>query len=89
MKTYDGILILEPEDTYLTLTPSRGNSLSIRGGSKPLYEATMAIAKKSDGWMFCLKSRERDHNSYSQAELREIVDRYENPVDERIILLNC
>jgi hypothetical protein len=89
MKNYNGILILEPEDTYQQPISATESRLSIRGGPKPLYEAVMAIAKKSDGWLFCLKDRERDPNSYSQAELQEIVNRYENPVDERIILLNC
>ena len=84
MKIYDGILILEPDDTYTS--PS---GLCIRGGDQPLYEAVMAIVKTHKGELICMKCRERIPNSYSQAELREIVDSCENPFDERRILLNC
>lgn len=84
MKSYDGILILEPDDTYTS--PS---GLCLRGGTQPIYKAFMVIAKTRKGELICMKCRERVPNSYSQSELQEIVDRYENPVDERIILLNC
>lgn len=89
MKNYNGILILEPEDTYTSITCFDDHRLSVRGGSKPLYEAVMAIAKKSDGQLICMKCRERVPNSYSQAELKEIVDRCENPIDKRLLFLNC
>ena len=90
MKSYDGILILEPEDTYNS--PSTPSGICIRGGrggTQLLYKSYMVIVKTHKGELICIKSRERIPNSYSQAELQEIVDRYENPVDKRIILLNC
>lgn len=86
MKNYGGILILEPEDSYLSLGSS-GESLSIRGGSKPLYSAIMAIAKKSDGKLVCLKSKEKLKGDYTQAELQEIVDICENGFDLRLLFM--
>lgn len=87
MKNYNGILILEPEDTYQQPISATESRLSIRGGSIHLYEAVMAIVKKSDGWLLCLKSRDRTPNSYSQAELQEIVNNCENPIDVNLLLM--
>lgn len=89
MKTYDKILILEPEDTYNSPydTYTYPSALCIRGGDQPLYEATMAIAKTHNGELICIKSRERIPNSYSQSELQEIVDLCENPIDMNLLLM--
>lgn len=84
MKNYNGTLILEPEDTYTS--PS---GLCLRGGTQPIYKAYMVISKTHKGELICMKCRERVPNSYSQAELQEIVDRCENPIDERLLFLNC
>ncbi len=82
MKNYNGILVLEPEDTYTS--PS---GLCIRGGDRPLYGASMVIAKTHKGELICIKSRERIPNSYSQTELQEIVDLCENPIDMNLLLM--
>lgn len=88
MKFYDRILILEPEDTYMSVGLRDENRLLIRGGSyKVLYEATMAIAKRSDGSLVCLKSREKSSDSYTQAELQDIINECEKPFDEPLILM--
>jgi hypothetical protein len=89
MKNYNGILILEPEDTYQQPISAVESRLSIRGGSKPLYEAIMVIAKTYEGYLMCMKCRERSPIGYTQAELQEIVDRCENSIDERLLFLNC
>ena len=87
MKNYDGILILEPEDTYNKTISEGVYVLSIREGNyKPLMDANMVIAKRYSGDLTCLKSRDRAENDYTQSELREIVDLCENPLDQRILL---
>jgi len=86
MKNYDGILILEPEDTYMSSGPKDEKRLSIRGGIRPVYEAIMVIAKMFSGELLCLKSRERSLNSYTQEELQEIIDCCENGFDNRLLL---
>ena len=87
MKNYDGILILEPEDTYNKTISEGVYVLSIREGNyKPLMNANMVIAKRYSGDLTCLKSRDRAENDYTQSELREIVDLCENPLDQRILL---
>jgi hypothetical protein len=87
MKNYDGILILEPEDTYNKMVSEGSYELTIRGGNQPLYGANMVIAKRYLGDLTCLKSRERSQISYTQSELREIVDRCENPIDMNLLLM--
>jgi hypothetical protein len=87
MKNYDGILILEPEDTYTSFGPDGENRLSIRGGMRPMYEATMVIAKRFSGELLCLKSRDRYENGYSQEELQETIDRCEGGFDKRVLLM--
>ena len=87
MKNYDGILILEPDDTYNKTISEGVYVLAIRGGNyKPLMNANMVIAKRYSGDLTCLKSRDRAENDYTQSELREIVDLCENPLDQRILL---
>jgi len=50
MKNYDGILILEPEDTYNKTISDGVYVLSIREGNyKPLMNANMVIAKRYSG----------------------------------------
>jgi len=87
MKNYDGILILEPEDTYTQPISATESRLVIREDSKPLYGATMAIAKTYEGFFKCLKSSERLKDGYTQSELQEIVDRCENEFDLRLLLM--
>lgn len=87
MKSYDGILILEPEDTYQQPISATESRLKIRGGKHHLYGANIVIAKTYEGFFKCFKSRERVPNSYSQTELQEIVDRCENPIDVNLLLM--
>ena len=87
MKTYDKILILEPEDTYTQPISATESRLAIRGGQHHLYGANMVIAKTYEGFFKCFKSRDRTPNSYSQAELQDIVDRCENPIDVNLLLM--
>ena len=86
MKNYDGILILEPEDTYLTFDGDR-SFRHIKGGNKPLYDARTVIAKTYEGKLYCLKSRNLDPSSYSHEMLRNIVNNCENKFDNRILLM--
>lgn len=88
MKNYDGILILEPEDTYNKTISDGVYVLSIREGNyKPLMNANMVIAKRYSGDLTCLKSKERSENGYTQSELQEIVNCCENGFDERLLLI--
>ena len=47
----------------------------------------MVIAITYEGFFKCFKSRDRTPNSYSQAELQDIVDRCENPIDVNLLLM--
>ena len=87
MKNYNGILILEPEDTYTQPISATESRLAIRGGQHHLYGANMVIAITYEGFFKCFKSRDRTPNSYSQAELQDIVDRCENPIDVNLLLM--
>jgi hypothetical protein len=87
MKNYDGILILEPEDTFSSIGTYGEPRLSIRGGERPLYGATTVIAKTYSGELQCLKSRERSQIGYSQSELQEIVDHCENHIEINLLLM--
>jgi hypothetical protein len=86
MKNYDGILILEPEDTYLTFDGDR-SFRHIKGGNKPLYDARTVISKTYEGKLVCMKSRNLDPSSYSQEMLRNIVNNCENKFDNRVLLM--
>ena len=88
MKTYDGTLILEPEDTYAQPISATESRLAMRGNNwKPVMNANTVIAKTNTGYLVCLKSRERDPNSYTQVELQKIVDLCENPIDVHLLLM--
>ncbi len=87
MKNYNGILVLEPEDTYMQPISAMESRLKIHRWHPHLYEASMVIAKTYEGYLKCMKSRERVPNSYSQAELQEIVDLCENPIDVNLLLM--
>ena len=87
MKNYDGILILEPEDTFLTFEGDR-SFRKIKGGDRVVYEARTVIAKTHEGKLFCLKSRNLDPSSYSQEMLRNIVNNCENKFDNRVLLMS-
>ncbi len=86
MKNYDGILILEPEDTYLTFDGDR-SFRHIKGGNKPLYDARTVIAKTYEGKLACLKSKNLDPSSYSQEMLRNIVNKCEGMIDVNLLLM--
>jgi hypothetical protein len=86
MKNYDGILILEPEDTYVTFEGDR-SFRQIKGGDRVMYEARTVIAKTHSGTLTCLKSRNLDPSSYSQEMLRNIVNNCENKFDNRLLLM--
>jgi hypothetical protein len=86
MKNYDGILILEPEDIYLTFDGDR-SFRQIKGGNKPLYEARTVITKSYSGILTCIKSRTLDPSSYSQEMLRNIVNYCEGMIDVNLLLM--
>jgi hypothetical protein len=86
MKNYDGILILEPEDTYMTFEGDR-SFRKIKGGDRVVYEARTVIAKTHEGKLFCLKSRNLDPSSYSQEMLRNIVNNCEDPIEINLLLM--
>jgi len=86
MKNYDGILILEPEDTYMTFEGDR-SFRHIKGGNKPLYDARTVIAKTHEGTLVCMKSRNLDPSSYSQEMLRNIVNNCEDPIEINLLLM--
>jgi hypothetical protein len=86
MKNYDGILILEPEDIYLTFDGDR-SFRQIKGGNKPLYDARMAIAKTYEGKLVCMKSKNLDPSTYTQEQLRNTVNKCENIFDVNLLLM--
>ena len=86
MKNYNGILVLEPEDTYTTIDGNR-SFRHIRGGNKPLYEARTVIAKTYSGILTCMKSRNLDPSTYTQEMLRNIVNNCEGKFEERLLLM--
>ena len=87
MKNYDGILIAEHDETHLKAISATEFRLEISGNHRSVMDANMVIAKTREGFLVCLKSRERVHNSYTQAELQEIVDVCENGFDLRLLLM--
>jgi hypothetical protein len=86
MKNYDGILILEPEDTYLTFEGDR-SFRKIKGRERVLWEPRTVIAKTYEGTLVCMKSRNLDPSSYSQEMLRNIVNNCEGKFEERLLLM--
>jgi len=86
MKNYDGILILEPGDV-ITMYDGNRSFRHIRGGNKPLYDARMVIAKTYEGKLVCMKSRNLDPSTYTQEQLRNIVNNCEGKFEERLLLM--
>lgn len=87
MKNYDGILIVEPEETHLKAISATEFRLAVSGNPRPVMDANMVIAKTQEGFLVCLKSKEKDNCDYTQAELQEIVDVCETEFDLKLLLM--